>query len=314
MTDLSARPLGLAEIIDRSVAIGRRHFRALFVAMLLVSVPGVLMDRAFLPDPLELLGLAQGSPQAWTAAAPALLRVGLILLGLTALHLLATGAAAAIVEPTIDPRRGPARPSLARRGWATLSATVLQVVLLTVAPAAGALPGAVLFVRGLQAASPPTLVAGAIGAVVGGVGLFLVVTLRLMLAPAVAALEGRAGLAALSRSFRLMGPRPGVRFLERPGLRASLVLLAVFVLATAVSGLAGLPRLVAQGWVAPGRQLLGAHLPLGPEVIVSLLEAALTSALQPFLLVAVVVFYFDRRARTEALDLELWAEGLEAGR
>jgi hypothetical protein len=112
-----------------------------------------------------------------------------------------------------------------------------------------------------------------------------------------------------------MAPRPGAPFLERPGVRASLVLFATLVLALAVNGLAGIPRLVALRLQAGpgGLTLLGAHLPLGVELVVSLLEAVAGAALQPFSLVAVAVFYFDRRARTEALDLEIWAERLEAG-
>ncbi len=157
--------------------------------------------------------------------------------------------------------------------------------------------------------------AGAVGALVGSVGLFLVVTLRTLLAPVVAAVEGRAGPGALARSFRLMAPRPGTPFLERPGVRASLVLLAALVLALAVNGLVALPRFVALRLQSGpgGLALLGAHLPLGVEIVVSLLEAVAGAALQPFSLVAVTVFYFDRRARTEALDLEIWAERLEAG-
>jgi hypothetical protein len=60
--------------------------------------------------------------------------------------------------------------------------------------------------------------------------------------------------------------------------------------------------------------LLGGALPLAAEIPVSLFEAAATAALQPFSLVAVAVLYFDRRARTEAVDVEIWAARLEAGR
>lgn len=312
MIELSARPLGMAEIVDRSIAVGRRHFRALFLAMLLVGVPALLLGRA-LPDPLELLGAAR-DPRRAAVVLEAALRVGGILLALVALQLLATALAAVLVEPTLDPRRGVARPSRRRRIGATLGAACLHLVLLAAAPAVGALPGSVLVARAAASGHLPTLLAGLAGAVLGGLGLLLVATLRLMLAPAVAALEGRAGLAALARSAHLMAPRPGTRFTERPGVRAALVLLAVFVLAASVSGLVGLPRLLAQravGGPSPFA-LLGGGLPLGLDLAVTLVEAVLNAALQPFSILPVVVFYFDRRARTEALDVELWAERLEA--
>ena len=40
-------------------------------------------------------------------------------------------------------------------------------------------------------------------------------------------------------------------------------------------------------------------------------SAVAAAAVQPFSLVAVVIFYFDRRARTEGLDLEIWADRLQ---
>lgn len=306
--DLTARPFGLAEVIDRSVAVGLRHFRPLFLAMLVIQAPALVLARQ-LPG-LELLSAAGDPERAAQLLAPALRDLSAAFLTLLALQLLATAAAAAIVAPTLDPRRGAPRPTGARRLVAAVTATGLQIVLLGAAPVAGALPGLALAIR---AATVPTIAIGVGGAVVGGLGLFLVATLRLMLVPAVAAVEGRAGLAALARSSRLMSPLPGSRLADRPGVRASLVLLAMFVLAVAVNGLAGIPRMIAlraQGG-AGGLALLGAHLPLPLEIGVTLFEAVAGAALQPFSLVAVVVFYFDRRARREGLDLELWAERLE---
>jgi len=311
VTDLSARPLGLAEIVDRSIAIGRRRFRALFLAMLLVGVPVLLLGRA-LPDPLELLD-AVSRARGPAVALDAALRLGWILLALVALQLLATSVAAALVETTLDPRRAAPRPSRARRIWAALSATALHLVLLAAAPALGALPGIALLLRAADTGSLATAVAGLGGALLGGLGLLLVVTFRLMLAPAAAAIEGRAGFAALARSARLMAPRAGARLLDRPGVRATLILLAVFVLAAAVSGIVGLPRLVAHrtSGASPGLGLLGGQLPIPLDVAVTVVEALLNAALQPFSILPVVVFYFDRRARAEALDVELWAERLE---
>jgi hypothetical protein len=113
-----------------------------------------------------------------------------------------------------------------------------------------------------------------------------------------------------------MAPARGGRLRDRPGLRASLVLLATFLLSLAANGAAGLPRAIAArlAGVAGPVGLFGATLPLPLEVAISIFEAAATAALQPFSLVAVAVLYFDRRARTEALDVEIWAARLEAER
>jgi len=310
--DLRARPLGLAEVIDRSVAVAERHFRALFATMLVVEAPALLLSRR-LAGAGELLEALADPARTAEILEPALRRLSFLLVSLLALQLVATAAAAAIVAPSLDPRRAAGRPRPARAVLAVTTAVAVQLVLLAAAPVVGGLPGLAL---ALRARSIPTLLAGAAGAAVGGLGLFLVATLRSVFAPVVAAVEGRAGLAALGRSSRLMSPRPGSRIVERPGVRASLVLLVVFILLVAVNGLAGIPRLLAlKATGAPeGLGLIGAELPVPVEIGLAVFEAAAAAALQPFSLVAVVVLYFDRRARTEGIDLEAWAERLEDGR
>ena len=141
----------------------------------------------------------------------------------------------------------------------------------------------------------------------------MVVLLRTILAPVAVAVEGLGPWGALRRSVRLMAPRPGQPVLERPGVRASLVLLTTFALMLAVNGLAGLPRAVAGSFAGGGPlPFLPGALPLPVELGLSLFELVAGAALQPFSLAVTVVFYFERRARTEGLDLVAWAARLEA--
>lgn len=307
--DLSIRPLGAGEIVDRSVALTVRHLRALFLAMLAVEAPALALGRLQQARVLDVAG-ALGDPARAAAVLPGLAPffAGLLAV-LVALQLAATAACTAVVAPSLDPsaRGGPPLP---RRVLAVATASAVHLALLALAPALGALPGLALAARSSTAAGRALGVgAAALGAVV----LFLVALIRLVLVPAVAVVEGRGGLAAVARSWRLMagGER---RLLDRPAIRASLVLFATFLIALAANGLAGLPRAVAAR--ALGREgplgILGAALPLPAEVALSVFEAAATAALQPFSLVAVAVLYFDVRARTEALDVEIWAARLEA--
>jgi hypothetical protein len=310
--DLAIRPLGLGEVIDRAVALTRRHFRPLFVAMLVIQAPALALARVQQARTGELLEVLSDPARA----APGLARLGsafaVLLAVLLVLQLAATAAAAGIVAPSLDPRGAPA-PSRARRAVAVVTSAAVQMAALALAPAAGGLPGLLLAAR---AEAPGTRLVGLSAMVAGALALFLVAVLRLVLVPAVAAVEGRGGLSAALRSSRLMAPRAGGRVVDRPGIRASLVLLATFALALAVNGLAGIPRAVAARLAGTSGPLglLGGALPLAAEVPISLFEAAATAALQPFSLVAVAVLYFDRRARTEALDAEIWAARLEAGR
>jgi hypothetical protein len=309
--DLSIRPLALGEVIDRSIAVTRRHFKPLFAAMLAIEAPALALGRLQQARSADLLAsLGEGSRSAATLPSAGLF-FGVVLLVLLLLQLAATAVAAALVAPSLHPSAG-AGPTRTRRALAVATAGLLQVAALLLAPALGAAPGILL---ALRAGGRATAVVGLVAAAAGGLALFLVVLLRLVLVPAVAAVEGRGGLSALLRSGRLMAPVRGGRLLDRPGLRASLVLLATFLLALAANGAAGLPRAVAArlvGTVGP-LGLFGATLPLPLEVAVSIFEAAATAALQPFSLVAIAVLYFDRRARTEALDVEIWAARLEAG-
>jgi hypothetical protein len=274
------------------------------MAMLLLEAPAVALARVESARFVEVVG-ALGDPERAAAALPALARSFAVLLAvLLVLQLVATAVTALVVAPSLDPRQRP-RPAPARVAAAVLSAAGLQALVLTLAPAVGILPGLVLLWR---ADSVAGLVAGAIGAAALSLVAFVVAVVRLVLAPVAAAVERR-GPSALLRSIRLMAPPPGVSFAERPAVRASLVLLATFLLVLAVNALAGVPRAVAGRFaLAPGP--LG--LPLGPlplplELALALFEALAAAALQPFSLVAVVVLYFERRARCEGLDLEIWA-------
>jgi hypothetical protein len=311
--DLAIRPLGLGEVIDRSIALTRRHFRPLFLAMLGIEAPAIALGRlqqARAGDVLALLG----DPERAAAAAPSLGALfGTVLVALLVLQLAATAIAAAIVAPSLDPA-APAGPSPARRTVAVATATLLQLAAIALAPALGAVPGVVLVARG--GGGRLALVGGILLAVGGGLVVLVVVLLRLVLVPAIAAIEARGGFRAALRSDRLMRPVRGGRLLDRPGLRASLVLLATFLLALAANGAAGLPRALAVRLAGtPGALgLLGASLPLPLEVAVTVFEALATAALQPFSLVAIAVLYFDRRARAEALDVEIWAARLEGER
>ncbi len=310
--DLTIRPLSLGEIIDWAVALTRRHFRVLFPLMLLVQVPALLLYRWNTAGLVEMLeGVAQGGRPV-VPARDLLVSSALVLVVLPFLQLAASSAAALVVAPSMEGR--PPLPTLAAtlrallsRAWPVASATVLQLAVLGAAPVLGAVPGLLLAWRSAGLASR---LVGLAAALLGSMALLLAAVVRLSRAPAAAGVEGLAGGRALARSARLMSAGRGLSLEQRPGLKVSLLLLATFLLALAVNGIAGLPRALAM--IASGRGATAA-LPLGAEVGLGIFEALASAAVQPFGLVALAVFYFDRRARREGLDLELWARGL-AGR
>jgi hypothetical protein len=311
--DLGIRPLGLGEVIDRAVALTRHHFRPLFLWMLLLQAPAIAASR------LQLAGLGEvlaslGDAAAALAALKAMGRTsGWVVLVLFVLQAVATALCAAVVAPSLlagtgSPSPGPA-PSRGRRAFAVASSALATLVLFAVVPATFALPGLLLLTRAESTAG----LAGALllFAAGGVVGLVLTI-LRTLLVPVVAVIEGRRFFGAVARASALMRSAPGLRLVERPALRASLVLLATFAVGVAVNLLVGIPRGLL-GRTVGGSAFLPAALPLWAELPLGAFETVASAALQPFGLVAVAVLYFDRRARREGLDLVRFAAEVEEG-
>jgi hypothetical protein len=311
--DLEIRPLTIGEVIDRAVALTVRHFRTLFLSMLVLQLPAFATMRFLGAGLHETFTSLAANPARAPAGLPGLVGASLSIAGLLAfLQVCASAAAAAVVAPSLEGRPAPAAPwrALGRRTWPIASAAAAQLLAILLASALGALPGALLAWR---AAGAATRLLGVAGALLGGALALLVAVLRFALGPAAAAVEGRAGASALWRSYRLMAPRPGLGLASRPGLRASILLLATFLIGVAANVLVGLPRAAAS--LALGRAAVSPlPVPLPVEIALVVFEAAGSAALQPFSLVALAVFYFDRRARLEGLDLELWADRLAVQR
>lgn len=309
-------PLSIGGMIDRAIAAARLHFRPLFVAMLLLQAPALALARLVSAQTPGFL-LTSTDPRLAAERAPSTLAAaGALFVVLFLLQSVATAVAAAILAPALAPDRSEAGDAaVPGAGWgrrllAAAGTGLVQQLLMVVAIGLGMVPGLLLV---FTARSAATALAGAAGAMVGGLVLFLVVLLRTILAPVAVAVEGLGPWGALRRSVRLMAPRPGQPVMERPGLRASLVLFTTFVLLLAVNGLAGLPRAVAGGLAGGGPlPFMPGTLPLPVELGLSLFELVAGAALQPFSLAVIVVFYFERRARTEGLDLAAWVARLEA--
>lgn len=307
--ELAIRPLGLGEIIDRAVALTVRHFRTLFPWMLLLQAPAVAASRIQLAGLGDLVASLE-DPAAARETLAALSRTSAgVLAAAFLLQFAATAACAVAVAPSLLAGAAPPPPSRSRRAVAIPTAALASLLAVALLPALGALPG-LLLLAGAQGTA-----ARAAGGALLAAGLLaglLFAVLRTLLVPAVAAIEGLPHLAALRRSFSLMRSSPGLPLASRPALRASLVLLATFAIAVAVSGAVGVPRALL-GRLSGGSPLLPAGLPLAAEIPLLLFETAASAALQPFSLVAVAVLYFDRRARREGLDLDAFARDVEEG-
>jgi hypothetical protein len=307
--DLAIRPLGLGEIVDRAVALTVRHFRPLFLWMLLLQAPAIAASRLQLAGAGEVLANF-GDAAAALERLKELSRTSAWVVGtLFVLQMAATALCAAVVAPSLVAGTGLQLPPVRRRVGAVSTAALANLLLMALVPAVASAPGLVLLTRADSAAS--WVVASLL--FLGGVALgFLLTVLRTLLSPVVAAIEGRPHFSAVRRSATLMGSTPGLPFVERPSVRASLVLFATFVVAIAVNLIVGVPRGIASRFTG-GSIFLPTAMPLWAEIPLGLFETVASAALQPFSLVAVAVLYFDRRARREGLDLEAFAGEVEVG-
>jgi hypothetical protein len=306
--DLAIRPLGLGEIIDRAVALTVHHFRPLFLWMLLFQAPAIALSRLQLAETGAVLTSLGDAPAALEALKSFSRTSAWVVAVLFVLQVAASARCAAIVAPSLGGPNARSPGGSRRRAFAVVTAALANLLLFAVVPTLGALPGLWLLAR----ARDVVAWVGALALFLGGSALaFLVVALRTLLVPAVAAIEGRPHFAALRRSHALMRSTPGLPWLDRPAVRASLVLLATFAIALAVNVVVGVPRGIL-GRIQGGSALLPATLSPWAEVPLAIFETAASAALQPFSLVAVAVLYFDRRARREGLDLERFAAAVEA--
>lgn len=228
---LLAPPRSLGEVISDSVALLRRHLKTSMVVMMpLCAVELILREASS-----TLLARARQATTAlegegsdalgslWQEVVlPALGAIGLI--GLTLVLAVAIMTAATVHATEVLHGRTPTPRDVLRRAlrlWPRALGSELLFDAILIAGASLPLP----LIAVVAFFLPPVL-----GAVVAGAGLgvsvvlFIAIYLRWVLYLQAIVIEDAGPIAALSRSSQLMGP-PGVRLLEGPKLRLSVVML-----------------------------------------------------------------------------------------
>lgn len=296
------RPLSLAELLDRSFSLYRRHFWVFVgimappsVAMLILSLGSNLVNgiQALAPE---------FQPGAETGLALALGVMAVILVAFVfywisyALALGATTSAVSTIygggTPSISESFGAIRGKLGRLAWllfllaVRLGGIVLIVVVASVAAAAAG---------GLV--TPVFAVLGALSGMLVAFGLFIWMFLRYAVCVPAAVLEENTASEAIARSIDLTAGSL---------LKVLVLLLFTVVVTYAALGIFQMPFLIAAA-------VVGIETPTGfwlnmLGVVFGSLASALTS---PLAVVAVAVLYYDLRIRHEGLDLELMVAKLK---
>ncbi len=311
------RPLSTGEILDRTLALYRRHFW-LFVGI--GAVPGVMLTLSsglrflFLNSFMTRFGGTAGAPNpaAASQALGSILLMQVFFLPALLLFLLAYGVSqAATVRAVEDVSRGAVLTAVdayravqahwlrwcgivLRQLWTAMWPFMIGVVLLGLGAAASALAAKRPILFGALALLAFLLML--VGLVFG-----ILNYIRVALAQAAGVVEDLGVSAALRRSRALVAGRKG---------RIFLALLLVYVLQMVSGGLQLPFVLLAQSMHGAQRILM-----MATDLLIAFVA---TSLVTPVLSIAMSLFYTDERVRREGYDIELLlqrsiAERNEAG-
>jgi hypothetical protein len=233
---------------------------------------------------------------------------------------LTTAAARAFVGERIEAARA-LRDGLARAPQ-VLATFVLLITWCSFLLLLTMVPGALLMARGL--ANAETASGRATVAAGGALALFLLVVaalylmLRYALVSEVVVIERLSLVRALRRSASLMAGRVGKSAIDNCKIRASILYAVNFCISVSVLVVTSLPTVIVNSiyGVSPfdPERYDPALIPLWASVPVEVLGVFAQSAVAPFGLLAVIVFYFDIRIKREGFDLEFLAGRIEPGK
>lgn len=312
------RPLGLGELMDRSLRVWRGNLLPLARVML----PYAVLSRVLIsvgmqqvgaqqqqmlaePDNILIAGRVMGSMFGMMGIAFWLAWLGYFELSWRAYPLF-TGQ-----PPPLT------RGFLRRQLTATMSFVALVVFTFTVCVVAMLpvmlLVGGIAYAVQQQATSPmPMVLTVLIG---GGVALLvftlvmLWLTLRCYFAAPVLAVETPSLRVAWRRCRELIGGRIGPGFFGRVPVRASILITVVAAVVFSIQGIASFPMLGLQMAFSDSLANLSVDaVPLYLRVPAEALVVAVSAVSSPIYALFGMRFYLDQRVRREALDLELALE------
>ncbi len=283
------RPLPLRILIDEAIRLMRRNFSALYpsigIPLALVLMPlGFLYFQRF----TSLVSFSTEPPEPSQMIA-AMGWIGLTFAGLVLAHYAAWGAC---ILATMDAASG--RPIRMTRSWLwTFRPRVIWTLFLTMMAVAGASLFCLL----------PAIYVG---------------FLLSFVAPVMAE-EGRFGLNALKRSAELLHFRSALSLGDNPIVKAFLLLMVAWLLASAMSMLVQMPfaiiqqifliRVASEGESPDPAALMGAMAWL--QIPGTALGALSTAAVYLYINLGMALLFLDVRRRREGTDLEAALQELE---
>jgi hypothetical protein len=300
---IGIHPMGIGEILDRSFRLLRQHFLLFFFILLIPQGTFFLFNKA---AQIFLGGEVQ---QGMTAG----MGIGLIvsvILAVMVMMILQFWAQGALIhavsetylghETSLATSYGAMRSCLGR----LLGTMFLMGILIVLVPAllgiAMAIAVPMLAAMGFGGTTTAIL---SIVLVFAGIIWFFHLLLNWLLVDKVVVLEGQGWRNALRRSKELMNTRTEQGFWKRPKNKAGLILLLGFLIGVGIHLLFQVPGLLTQMFLPVS--LAGLTLTLQ-----QVLNVVATSLAAVFTAIAMILFYYDIRLRSEGFDLKAMAEHL----
>ena len=300
---ITIHPMGIGEILDRSFRLLRQHFLLFFFILLIPQ------GTFFLFSKTAKIFLGGDVQQDMTAGMGMGLGVSVILavMVMIILQFWAQGALIHAVsetylghETSLVTSYGAMRSRLGR----LLGTMFLWGVLIFLLPAllgiAMAIAVPMLAAMGLGGTTTAIL---SIVLVLAGIIWFFHLLLNWLLVDKVVVLEGKGWRGALRRSKELMNTRSEQGFWKSPKNKAGLILLLGFLIGVGIHFLFQVPGLLTHMFLP--MSLAGLTLTLQ-----QILNVIATSLATVFTAIAMILFYYDIRLRSEGFDLKAMAEHL----
>jgi hypothetical protein len=294
-------PMGVGEILDRSFRLLRKHFMLFFIILMIPQGTFFLANKG-------MQVYAKGGVQQGMASGMVLGYAVSVLLVVVIMMIVQFWAQGALIyavsetylghETSIGRSYGAMRSRLGR----LLGTMFLMGFLIMLVPGLLGIVSAIVI--------PMLTAMGFGGSITGilivvlmftGIVLFFHLLLNWLLVDKVVVLEGEGWRSALRRSKELMNTRTEPGFWKRPKNKAGLILILGFLIGVGIHLLFQTPGLITQ-WLMPTSTM--------GQTIQQILNVVATSLATVFTAIAMILFYYDIRLRSEGFDLKMMAEHL----
>ena len=298
---IGIHPMGIGEILDRSFRLLRQHFLLFFFILLIPQ--GIF----FLFKKTSHMFLGVDVQQGMTASIGMGLIVSVILVVLVMMiiQFWAQGALVHAVSETYLGHKtsvGASYGAMRSRLGRLLGTMIIMGIFLGLLAVVLIFLGGML-IGGISSAGGLVGLAGFVVVCIAGAAIFFHFFLNWLLVDKVVVLEDKAWVGALSRSTQLMKSRTEQGFWKRPKNKAGLILFLGFLIGVGIHLLFQVPGLLTQMFLPTSF----AGLTLTLQQILNVIATSLAAV---FAAIAMILFYYDIRLRSEGFDLKAMAEHL----